>query len=727
MIRPLLPAVFLLACCLPLAAQEEALPLPRALPEPAPAPPPAVPAAPLPPVAPLPAAGRPAFSSTSSTSTSGQFIVHGSELRVRGGLAARCEEINQELSRLLRSNDPWVLNIVVQVRPPSPADPPDIGITSQVSGLESGGFHLQITIPERAGLRPADFRRELVGLLLAERILRDHKQLASKREQLLPAWVHTGVLKALDFKQRARPSAEFAAIFKSGRIYGIEEILDTVPAGLDGLSRTIYETSCCALVLALLDQPEGPLRFGRFLSSLAVETKPERELLRHWFPGLAESDTSLNKWWSLQLAQLASPGLAETLDPVASAELLDRALTFHLPRIDKKQPAPRAVAAIAAQRPKSAPEPEVALKSAPPPEPSVKKTASASKPAVKTVSSRPQNVPAAPKTSPAGTTAEEEEKEDRPGFLRRIFSFGTAGADKDKDEDEPAQEPAAPRKETAAKPREKEDEPPAETKTPTDEPAKNTAQAAPKPESKSPAAREEQKPQTSETEADKPEGGRFNPFKWFRGGKKSEEPPPASEPAKEAAKKSAGLPAPAARSLIVRDLLGNPRGRYIQAAAGDRPDLLELPVLAAPPPAAQAAPELIAYPIEDYALILAHPERKRLLDQARLALKDLIVRGNVLFREIGKDYLKVLDDLDAGKTKGMDERLASLRRKAVETLAKACAVQDHLDWYEATRSERASGLFDDYLTLPERIDEERPPREDPLSRHLDEVERRYGR
>ena len=77
---------------------------------------------------------------------------------------------------------------------------------------------------------------------------------------VLPEWLLTGVTQAMSFRDRSRPSAVFAAIFRSGKIYGIEEILDTAPGQLDALSRTIYETSCCALVLALLDQPEGPAR-----------------------------------------------------------------------------------------------------------------------------------------------------------------------------------------------------------------------------------------------------------------------------------------------------------------------------------------------------------------------------------------------------------------------------------------------------------------------------------
>ena len=741
--RSLLHLAQALLLCAPLSAQEDLpLPLPLPLPPPVPATPTPAPALPAPaiPRPVLPASPTPSARPTTSTSvsTSGQFIVHGSELRVRGGLAARCEEINQELSRLLRNTDPWAWNIVVQIKALGPNDPADLAIHGQLGVLDHGGFHLQLNVPERAGLRPADFRRELLRLLLAERVLRGHRELAEGRDQIVPAWIHTGVLKALDFKSRARPSAEFAAIFKSGRIYGIEQILDTAPAGLDALSRTIYDTSCCALVLALLDQPEGAMRFSRLLSSFASETKPERELLKQWFPGLAESDTSLNKWWSLQLAQLASPGMAETLDPVASAELLDRALTFLLPATGQDMPKPRSILAIAAQRPKPAPPPETPTLAAATPTKKTTSATAASKPAVKSVSRRPRDVPSAPRVEPDPETAAETQPTNSPGFLRRVFPFNLVAGGKADAEDAPESPtedappaPAEKDKKTEARTAEAAPPPPAPEKPakPSPAPEPETAAAPERPakekDKEKDKPKDKAKPDPEPAEGEERSGSRFNPLNWFRGGKKGEAEPPAEEP-----KTSLLIPTPATapRNLIVRDLLGNPRGRYIQAALPnpEKPDLLELPPLLAAPTPPTAAPT-IAYPIEDYAVLLAHPDKDRLITNARLALSDLQVRGNVLFRDLAKAYLRVLDDLAAGKTKGLDDRLAELRRQAVATLAKATAVQDHLDWFEATQLERPSDLFDDYLTLPERLEEEIPARTDPLSRLLDEAEARFGR
>jgi len=205
----------------------------------------------------------------------------------------------------------------------------------------------------------------------------------------------------------------------------------------------------------------------------------------------------------------------------------------------------------------------------------------------------------------------------------------------------------------------------------------------------------------------------LNPLKWFRGGKGSKEDG-QSEQGDEVSVRlfdpSAleflnSLPGKDSRAFVY---LKGP-GRFIQAPAAASAGL-EGGVVGS------------AFPVEDFAVVMGHPEKQRLLSQMRLALQDVAVRGNALFRGIANDYIGVINELSVGKTKGVEEKLKALRKRAVEDYVQACAVQDHLDWYEATQSTRYSGLFEDFLTLPERVSEELPPRKDPISKYLDEVE-----
>ena len=50
---------------------------------------------------------------TSSTSTSRQFIVHGKVFETRSAMSTRCEEVSQEVRKVLNDKEPWVLPVVV--------------------------------------------------------------------------------------------------------------------------------------------------------------------------------------------------------------------------------------------------------------------------------------------------------------------------------------------------------------------------------------------------------------------------------------------------------------------------------------------------------------------------------------------------------------------------------------------------------------------------------------
>lgn len=267
----------------------------------------------------------------SSTSATKQFIIYGADLQTRGAFCQLCEDIASDLGRLLKDDGRFALPIVVVLRTPPNVNLSEPVITYSFSQLAYGGFHLQINVELRREFNTEDFSKELVRMLLAERILRNHKEVQTTRTQLLSGWLLTGVTQAMEFRSRSRPSALFAAVFRSGQVYSIDRIIEANPKELDALARGIYETSSCALVLALLDQVDGGVRFSRFLNGLATGKKGDRELLKEHFPTLGVSKNSLEKWWTLQMASLATPSTFEAMSYVQTEEALEPALTFRLP------------------------------------------------------------------------------------------------------------------------------------------------------------------------------------------------------------------------------------------------------------------------------------------------------------------------------------------------------------------------------------------------------------
>jgi len=704
---------------------------------------------------------------TSSTSASRQFIVHGKVFETRSAMSSRCDEISQELRKVLNDKEPFVLPVVVVLNTGEEAEkskgPP---ISTAISELTHGGFHLQVTVNERPGLKVEDLHKEVVRALLAERILRNHQKITTPQGRLLlPDWVMTGVLHAMDYRASVRPSALFATIFRSGKIYGIEEIITASPVEMDGLSRSIYETSCGALVLALVDQPDGPSRFNKFLNLLASDPRSERDLLNVAFPTFAASASSLNKWWSLQLATLSKPGIAEPYTAAESLKAIEDAITI---RYEAK---PDEVPKNVKPRPfvLPAPLPVVAASETPPerntsdeesPRPKNKTVA-----AVDEDAGKPDEKPRRslwrrllflgdpdeekPETPESAEPAAEE---DKPGFFGRLFSFGSG------------------------------DEKPETSK------AKDTAAEKPKKDAKDKpeAAEEEKKPSL------------LNPLNWFRGGKDEEKAPEQDKAKKEgdqAAAAASGpldlarlispaladvwqVMAPAAPRLTAAPLFDfrknktkpeeekkkedakakdqpsskpapkkedkprttNPNARPTAKKATASPDKPKVtnpnarpvPAGALPPgatnaDAAKSALVPVVLPLEEFQHILKHPDRVKILEQNITALRALELRVSTLFRPVIAAYLSAVIDLQAGKTKDMEKRLATLREFALVAYQKSIAVRDYLDWFEASESGRLSGKFDDYLNLPKIIEKELPPRTDPISKYLDAIDKEFSK
>lgn len=416
---------------------------------------------------------------TTSTSSSRQFRVHNPDFELRSRMSSHLDEVAKDLRDVLHDAEPHVIPINVRLtrgeeaaRAINAGTPP---VTVGITEVEGGGFHLQLDIHEAPALTLTLIRHETVRLLLAERILRGHTKIAQPQNRLLlPDWVFTGVLQAMDFRAAARPPTMFAAIFQSGKIYGIEEIIAVSPTQMDSLSRGIYETSCGALVMALVDQPDGGRRFNRFLNSLNGSSAPERDLLTSAYPGFAASASSLNKWWALQMATLSRRSLSDPLTADESLAALEKAITISypakpedVPKDLKKRPFVQPATLFTA--------PAVTAKKPHPDD--LAEAAGSIRIAEKTSSSKPKAGSKA-STSTEGKAADEVadtadasvSKKDGSPWLRYV-TFGLMGSKKegDKEEDEPKEAKAdKPKEEKASAEVTSADMPPKEEKTETD-------------------------------------------------------------------------------------------------------------------------------------------------------------------------------------------------------------------------------------------------------------------
>jgi hypothetical protein len=103
----------------------------------------------------------------------------------------------------------------------------------------------------------------------------------------------------------------------------------------------------------------------------------------------------------------------------------------------------------------------------------------------------------------------------------------------------------------------------------------------------------------------------------------------------------------------------------------------------------------------------------------------LTAAANPLLRPIVSDYQQVTQRLATGKRAGLADHVARLSATRTKLAVRMRAVDDYMNWFEATQSGAKSGLFVDYLRAAGAANEPESPRNDPLSVYLDAVEDQF--
>ena len=647
-----------------------------------------------------------------SISSSKQFVIHGADLHTRGSFALLSEEVSSALGQLLHDDARYAVPVVIDLH-----TPPEIAMTGptvsiDMSVVENSIFHFGLIVQLRADFRTDDFTRELVRVLLVERILRDHPQVLTTRRPILPDWLATGVTQAMDFRARSRPSAVFAAVFRSGQFYSVEKIFTLNPTTLDSLSRSIFDTSSCALVLALLDQQEGPLRFAKFLSALATDSKSDRELLLQSFPKFSTSKNSLEKWWTLQMATLSTPSALESMTIEETESKLDAALTLEFTET-----------------------PDEAAKA-------VKKSSGI----FGMFSSGKTKAP--DKNIAPDTTVPNEDTKPKNNRFMWIFP---GGKQKEKPDGDVADIPAQPTSNKAKTPKEsdkKEKLPKAEPTTtnkndkpdgkhfpwlfsigkPKDKPDGDTTvsplKSDPKKTDKLKEPDKKQKPEDTEKKLDVPEPATITLF----GGRKVVMPLRADE-----SNELEDTPTLAQADTEKKPSLLNPMnwfnksGKKTDADETKKPAKVDLILPAKPerPKPPDNTPVPVTATLDDFARVMSRKDRAEIFKPNITRLNALKLRAHPLYKSLIGDYTEQVQNLIAGKDKGATDKLDALRKRRAQIHELARAVESHLDWFEATQTKTRSGLFDDYLKLRDKLEKEARPRTDAISKYLDSLAKEY--
>jgi hypothetical protein len=265
-------------------------------------------------------------------SRSGQFRVSGGDAMVRGTVALLAEETKDELLRLTGEEDKWKVPVTLQLHGRAGDPLPARTIALRLIVVE-GVKTLRIDIHLSRGIEHERFKRSITAALLYGRALAAGAGNDEDHALSVPPWLADGLREASAWRLNQTDRRLYEALFKHGGLFRIGEIFavdDREFENLDGATRAAFRVSSGALVMALLEQPQGKEGFRAFLSEAAAFEGEMPALLRRHFPELNLSETSLAKWWALQLAAKGGINLLTDILTIPQTETaLAEALRLH--------------------------------------------------------------------------------------------------------------------------------------------------------------------------------------------------------------------------------------------------------------------------------------------------------------------------------------------------------------------------------------------------------------
>lgn len=281
-------------------------------------------------------------------SRSGMFRVSGGEQAQRSSVALLLEQSKDDFEALLRDRDIDVekqaakkaaffdpggvseafkvpVNVEITANPDRPPVEYSVGYTQEA-------FALGIRIRMDRGIDHELLDRAALTVLLYERSLRQAKPGELKDALVIRPWLVEGLTEAAKWREGKADRRIYEGVFRRGGGFSMDELFELPERSfdrLDSASRLAFRALSGALVMALLEQPQGRGAFRSFCGEAARFSGEMPVLLRKHFPDLNLSERSLAKWWALTLAKLVQPQLSEVLPIRETEQALEEALLFH--------------------------------------------------------------------------------------------------------------------------------------------------------------------------------------------------------------------------------------------------------------------------------------------------------------------------------------------------------------------------------------------------------------
>lgn len=269
-----------------------------------------------------------------AVSRSQHFRVTGSDAGTRGTVALLADQTRDELRILTEERGEEDVKVPIRIMlAGKPGDPlPPQPLVMQLV-FDETGYQLRVHAHLGRGIDNGKFANVLTSALVYERTLRNRRPGDDEEEYVVPPWLVEGLREATAWRLKTSDRRLYESLFKKGGLYNMDQLFgltDPFHRELDAATLAAFRVSSGALVMALLEQPQGKEGFRAFLSEVAAYHGEMPALLRKHFPELNLSESSLSKWWALQMATMGTPPLTDSLSIADTEKTLGEVLRMQM-------------------------------------------------------------------------------------------------------------------------------------------------------------------------------------------------------------------------------------------------------------------------------------------------------------------------------------------------------------------------------------------------------------
>ncbi len=261
------------------------------------------------------------------------FELYGGDAASRSQLVIVAESVFAELHMELKGDELHEIKSPIQVElvgdPRKKSEGP--AFVRRFGTLATGERYLRLGIHLERKFDQQSLRTAFAEMIILERCLSVQKSLPDDLKLVVHPWLVDGLLEVMDWRAKRSERRDYASLSKNPKLFDLARLLEVQRQELekmDAASVNSYRAASGAMVMALLNHPDGLEKMRDMLEELSLFQGDIRNLLKRYFPEVNKGKNGLRVAWLLQLNEMSMAPLTDSLTILETEKRIDEALEF---------------------------------------------------------------------------------------------------------------------------------------------------------------------------------------------------------------------------------------------------------------------------------------------------------------------------------------------------------------------------------------------------------------